>query len=442
MFIHRRDGEPLAFAGLWETWRDPGRPGCAVGRLVRDRHDAGERRARADPRPDAGRARRRRVGRPGSIPREHDLDALAPLLAPAPSEWFEVFPVSTLVNKAANNGPELVTPVEPETLLPIGWRDGLSGRRSEPAPPRLVASATRGRARRPRFRRVPSGTCTSWCCTPGPRTGGRRRWWRPAPPATPRPTWGRCPSERDGIFDWFEEGAARFARRAREHRPGDAGLVVGERPARPVLVPPDGPRDRGARLGRRRRGRCARQRDPGRARRRRDRRAARERPVHARVPTRDRCRCAGPGETIHLHATDTDGEWLIRLTPDGIETSREHAKGDVAARGPASDLFLFLVGRVPPERARGVRRRRAARALAARVQLLDRPTLEDSLDGVRKRSQDGSSALRSTSITCSRRSLSIAGESGSSSSSDVTSGASDRYESTAPYPVSRSWRAS
>ncbi len=56
----------------------------------------------------------------------------------------------------------------------------------------------------------------------------------------------------------------------------------------------------------------------------------------------------GNGETIHLHATDTEGEWLVRLTPDGIESSREHAKGDVAARGPASDLYLFLVGRVPP----------------------------------------------------------------------------------------------
>ncbi|MGZ8735019.1 MAG: maleylpyruvate isomerase family mycothiol-dependent enzyme [Acidimicrobiia bacterium] len=56
----------------------------------------------------------------------------------------------------------------------------------------------------------------------------------------------------------------------------------------------------------------------------------------------------GSGETIHLHATDTEGEWLIRLTEDGIEVSREHAKGDVAARGSASNLFLFLVGRIPP----------------------------------------------------------------------------------------------
>lgn len=54
----------------------------------------------------------------------------------------------------------------------------------------------------------------------------------------------------------------------------------------------------------------------------------------------------GTGETVHLHATDRDGEWLLRLTPSGIEVTREHAKGDVAVRGPASDLLLFVVGRL------------------------------------------------------------------------------------------------
>ena len=37
MFIHRRDGEPLAFAGLWEVWRDPTRPtrrGCSRCTIV------------------------------------------------------------------------------------------------------------------------------------------------------------------------------------------------------------------------------------------------------------------------------------------------------------------------------------------------------------------------------------------------------------------------
>jgi hypothetical protein len=39
---------------------------------------------------------------------------------------------------------------------------------------------------------------------------------------------------------------------------------------------------------------------------------------------------------------------LITGTADGTELTREHAKGDVAARGCASDLFLFLWGRVAP----------------------------------------------------------------------------------------------
>ena len=54
---------------------------------------------------------------------------------------------------------------------------------------------------------------------------------------------------------------------------------------------------------------------------------------------------SGTGETAHLHATDTDGEWLLRFEPDGVVVSREHAKGDVAVRGPASDLLLYLNGR-------------------------------------------------------------------------------------------------
>jgi uncharacterized protein (TIGR03083 family) len=56
----------------------------------------------------------------------------------------------------------------------------------------------------------------------------------------------------------------------------------------------------------------------------------------------------GTGETLHAHATDREGEWLFLLGPDGLEVRREHAKGDVAARGSASDLALLLQGRVEP----------------------------------------------------------------------------------------------
>jgi uncharacterized protein (TIGR03083 family) len=61
-------------------------------------------------------------------------------------------------------------------------------------------------------------------------------------------------------------------------------------------------------------------------------------------------RVVGDGETLHFHCTDVTGEWLVRRTPQGLEITREHAKGDVAARGSASDLLCWLQGRTPVER--------------------------------------------------------------------------------------------
>jgi uncharacterized protein (TIGR03083 family) len=54
--------------------------------------------------------------------------------------------------------------------------------------------------------------------------------------------------------------------------------------------------------------------------------------------------------TVHVHCTDTHGEWLIARDGDDLVVTREHAKGDVAARGSASDLLLFLWGRGPADR--------------------------------------------------------------------------------------------
>jgi uncharacterized protein (TIGR03083 family) len=54
-----------------------------------------------------------------------------------------------------------------------------------------------------------------------------------------------------------------------------------------------------------------------------------------------------PEGSIHLHTTDTPGEWLARVGPEGIDVTREHAKGDVAVRGPASDVLLVFMGRTP-----------------------------------------------------------------------------------------------
>jgi uncharacterized protein (TIGR03083 family) len=56
------------------------------------------------------------------------------------------------------------------------------------------------------------------------------------------------------------------------------------------------------------------------------------------------------GQSIHLHRTDGEGEWLVQLGPNG-ETSAEHAhgKGDVALRGSASSLYLWCLNRIPLE---------------------------------------------------------------------------------------------
>jgi uncharacterized protein (TIGR03083 family) len=55
----------------------------------------------------------------------------------------------------------------------------------------------------------------------------------------------------------------------------------------------------------------------------------------------------GSGETVHLHCTDSAGEWLVAFTGPGTqELRREHAKGDAAIRGPAESLLLFLWGRL------------------------------------------------------------------------------------------------
>lgn len=49
--------------------------------------------------------------------------------------------------------------------------------------------------------------------------------------------------------------------------------------------------------------------------------------------------------SVHLHATDAEGEWMITRNETGVIVENKHGKGDVAARGPASDLLLFVWNR-------------------------------------------------------------------------------------------------
>ncbi len=49
--------------------------------------------------------------------------------------------------------------------------------------------------------------------------------------------------------------------------------------------------------------------------------------------------------SLHVHCTDTAGEWLVVPSGSGVEVTRAHAKGDAALRGPAADLLLRLFNR-------------------------------------------------------------------------------------------------
>ena len=61
-------------------------------------------------------------------------------------------------------------------------------------------------------------------------------------------------------------------------------------------------------------------------------------------------RFGGEGETFHFHCNDVNGEWMVRVDPDNTTVTHEHGKGDVAARGSASDLICWLQGRGPVDR--------------------------------------------------------------------------------------------
>lgn len=52
-----------------------------------------------------------------------------------------------------------------------------------------------------------------------------------------------------------------------------------------------------------------------------------------------------PASSLHVHCTDTPGEWLVQAVDGRLVFDRAHAKGDAALRGRAEDLLLRLWGR-------------------------------------------------------------------------------------------------
>ena len=62
-----------------------------------------------------------------------------------------------------------------------------------------------------------------------------------------------------------------------------------------------------------------------------------------------RQRVDGLSGSLHLHATDAEGEWSLDLAPDGISVRHEHSKADAALRGPVASLYLWLWNRLAPD---------------------------------------------------------------------------------------------
>jgi putative SOS response-associated peptidase YedK len=106
-FIRRRDGDVIAFAGLWAAWRNPETADrlytCTILTSV-----ANELVGRFHHRmpvilePDVW----------GQwLDADAPIDELVPMLVPCPSELLDVYPVSRRVNDVRNEGPELLAPV-------------------------------------------------------------------------------------------------------------------------------------------------------------------------------------------------------------------------------------------------------------------------------------------------------------------------------------------
>lgn len=57
---------------------------------------------------------------------------------------------------------------------------------------------------------------------------------------------------------------------------------------------------------------------------------------------------AGEGQTLHVHLTDVDGEWVITRELAGPHVERTHRRADVAVRGPATAVLAVLTNRREP----------------------------------------------------------------------------------------------
>ncbi|HZD79264.1 MAG TPA: maleylpyruvate isomerase N-terminal domain-containing protein [Actinomycetota bacterium] len=74
-------------------------------------------------------------------------------------------------------------------------------------------------------------------------------------------------------------------------------------------------------------------------------------------------------ETIHLHATDIEAEWLVEVADGRLTNRHEHGRGEAAARASASGLLLLLWRRIAPDRVEVLGDRSVLRRFLARADL-------------------------------------------------------------------------
>jgi putative SOS response-associated peptidase YedK len=105
-YIHRRDGKPFAFAGLWETWAKGEEPVESCTILTTEANDL--MRPLHDRMPVILNAKEY----------DHWLDLaeqeqkkLSQLLVPYHGEDLSAYPISTLVNSPRNQGPMCIEPM-------------------------------------------------------------------------------------------------------------------------------------------------------------------------------------------------------------------------------------------------------------------------------------------------------------------------------------------
>lgn len=107
-FIHMKDREPFAFAGLWDSWNSP--DGSQVKTCTIITTEPNELMSLLHNRMPV-------ILHPRDYekwlnPAPQTPDQLMPLLKPFPASEMDAYPVTPLVNKPANDIPELVVPAK------------------------------------------------------------------------------------------------------------------------------------------------------------------------------------------------------------------------------------------------------------------------------------------------------------------------------------------